>query len=161
QIALAPGTEREQDVLRLLARDRDYVSYEDVLSGPGLLTLYRTLCTLRGITASLSTPADVSRAALDRSHVVAVEALETFCGLLGSFAGDLALLYGARGGVYLAGGILPQLRDFLKTSSFSERYFNKGVMRAYLEQIPVRLIEHGQLGVMGAAGWFLDGGGKP
>ena len=79
-----------------------------------------------------------------------------FCGLLGSFTGDLAMLYGASGGVFLAGGILPQIHGFLRASSFAERYFNKGVMRAFLQKVPVRLIEHGQLGVIGAAGWFLD-----
>jgi glucokinase len=87
-----------------------------------------------------------------------VEALEVFCGLLGSFVGDLVLLYGARGGVFLAGGILPRIQPFLLRSTFADRFFNKGVMNAYLQQVPVRLIEHGQLGVIGAAGWFLDGG---
>ena len=79
-----------------------------------------------------------------------------FCGLLGSFVGDLVLLYGARGGVFLAGGILPQIRDTLLASSFRQRFFNKGVMRAFLNQVPVRLMEHGQLGVIGAAGLYLD-----
>ena len=80
-----------------------------------------------------------------------------FCGLLGSFVGDLTLLYGARGGVFLAGGILPQIREVLLASSFRERFFNKGVMHAFLQQVPVRLMEHGQLGVIGAAGMYLDG----
>jgi len=158
QISLAPGNEREIDVLRLLARGRDYVSFEDVLSGPGLLKLYRVLCELRNTPLRLLTPAEVTGAALAGNDGAAVETLEIFCGLLGSFVGDLAMLYGARGGVYLAGGILPQIQPLLLNSTFAERYFNKGVMRAYLQQIPVRLIEHGQLGVIGAAGWFLDEG---
>ena len=132
------------------------MSFEDALSGPGLLKLYGALCELRGSPSRLLTPAEVTAAALAGSDGAAVEALEVFCGLLGSFVGDLVLLYGARGGVYLAGGILPQIQPFLLSSSFAERYFNKGVMRAYLQQVPVRLIEHGQLGVIGAAGWFLD-----
>jgi len=156
QISLAPGNEREIEILRLFRRDRPHVSFEDALSGPGLLKLYRALCELRASPARLLTPAEITGAALAGNDAAAVEALEVFCGLLGSFVGDLVLLYGARGGVYLAGGILPQIQPFLLASSFSERYFNKGVMRAYLQQIPVRLIEHGQLGVIGAAGWFLD-----
>jgi glucokinase len=156
QISLAPGNEREIEILRLFRQQRPHVSFEDALSGPGLLKLYRALCELRMSPARLLTPAEVTGAALAGSDAAAVEALEIFCGLLGSFVGDLVLLYGARGGVYLAGGILPQIQTFLLASSFSERYFNKGVMRAYLQQVPVRLIEHGQLGVMGAAGWFLD-----
>ena len=78
-----------------------------------------------------------------------------FCGLLGSAVGDMALLYGVQGGIYLAGGILPQIREFLINSSFVERFLNKGPMRAALERIPVRLVEHGQLGVIGAANWYL------
>jgi glucokinase len=156
QISLAPGNEREIEILRLFRQQRPHVSFEDALSGPGLLKLYRALCELRVSPARLPTPAEVTGAALAGSDAAAVEALEVFCGLLGSFVGDLVLLYGARGGVYLAGGILPQIQSFLLASTFSERYFNKGVMRAYLQQVPVRLIEHGQLGVMGAAGWFLD-----
>ena len=83
--------------------------------------------------------------------------MSVFCGLLGSFVGDLVLLYGARGGVFLAGGILPQIRELLLASTFAERFFNKGVMHAYLQQVPVRLMEHGQHGVIGAAGLYLDG----
>ena len=157
QVSLAPGTEREIEILRVLGRGRPYVSFEDALSGPGLLKLYGALCELRVCPARLLTPAEITGAALAGSDAAAVEALQVFCGLLGSFVGDLVLLYGARGGVYLAGGILPQIQPFLQASTFTARFFNKGVMRAYLQQVPVRLIEHGQLGVMGAAGWFLDG----
>jgi glucokinase len=67
------------------------------------------------------------------------------------------MLYGARGGVFLAGGILPLIRDHLLASSFATRFFNKGVMRAFLQQVPVRLMDHGQLGVIGAAGLYLHG----
>ena len=157
QIALAPGNEREIEILRYLARDREYVSFEHALSGPGLLNLYRALCALRDQAPLLNLPSQVTQAALDRSDEAAVEALDVFCGLLGSFVGDLCLLYGARGGVFLAGGILPQIRDVLLASSFRQRFFNKGVMRAFLQQVPVRLMEHGQHGVIGAAGLYLDG----
>jgi glucokinase len=157
QICLAPGNEREAAILRELARDRDYVPYEAALSGPGLVNLYRAISTLRGTPATLAEPADVTRVALDGSDPAAVEALDVFCGLLGSFVGDLALLYGARGGVYLAGGILPRIRERLLASSFATRFFNKGVMRAFLQQVPVRLMDHGQWGVIGAAGLYLHG----
>jgi glucokinase len=156
QIALAPGNEREIEILRYLARDRAYVSFEHALSGPGLLNLYRAISALRDQAPLLNAPSQVTQAALERSDAAAVEALDVFCGLLGSFVGDLCLLYGARGGVFLAGGILPQIRDVLLTSSFRQRFFNKGVMRAFLQQVPVRLMEHGQHGVIGAAGLFLN-----
>ncbi|WP_338039786.1 glucokinase [Luteibacter yeojuensis] len=157
QISLAPGNAREVAILGELARDRDYVSYETALSGPGLVNLYRAISRLRGSAATLAEPAAVTGAALDGSDIAASEALDVFCGLLGSFVGDLAMLYGARGGVYLAGGILPQVRERLLASSFATRFFNKGVMRAFLQQVPVRLMDHGQLGVIGAAGLYLHG----
>ncbi|QAU24409.1 glucokinase [Dyella sp. M7H15-1] len=157
QVALAPGNELEIEILRWLARDRAHVSFEHALSGPGLVNLYNAICSLRGAIPGLRIPADVTCSALERSDAAAVEALHVFCGLLGSFVGDLVLLYGARGGVFLAGGILPQIRDLLLASTFAERFFNKGVMRPFLQQVPVRLMEHGQLGVIGAAGLYLDG----
>jgi len=157
QIALAPGNEREIEILRLLNRGRDYVSYEHALSGPGLLNLYRAICELRLQAPTLTVPSQVTQAALEQSDAAAIEALDVFCGMLGGFVGDLALLYGARGGVFLAGGILPQIRDVLLTSNFRQRFFNKGVMRPFLQTVPVRLMEHGQLGVIGAAGMYLEG----
>jgi glucokinase len=157
QIALAPGNEREIEILRLFARERSHVSFECALSGPGLRNLYRAVCTLRGSDAVLDEPNAITHGALVRSDAAAVEALEVFCGLLGSFVADLVLLYGARGGVFLAGGILPQIRQLLLASSFRERFFNKGVMRPFLQQVPVRLMEHGQHGVIGAAGLAIAG----
>jgi glucokinase len=151
QIALAPGDDREIEILRILSRTRPYVSVESILSGPGLLDTYRALAELSGRDATLSTPDAVSAAGVGGSDPVARAALEVFCGVLGGFVGDLVMLYGARGGAFLAGGILPQISDFLLTSRFRERYFNKGVMRPFLEQVPVRVVDHGQLGVVGAA----------
>lgn len=159
--ALAPGNARERAILEVLARDRPYVAIEDALSGPGLLCLYRAICELEHRPAPLTTPSAITQAASGTADDAdAVEAVQVFCGLLGSFVGDLVLLYGATGGVYLAGGILSQILPLLLASTFAERYFNKGVMRAYLEQVPVRLIEHGQLGVIGAALWYLASGAQ-
>ena len=86
---------------------------------------------------------------------LAREALEVFCGLLGGVVGDMVLLYRAQAGVYLAGGILPQIQSFLQHSSFRSRLIDKGQMRTVLERVPVRLIDHGQIGVIGAAHWYL------
>jgi glucokinase len=156
QIALAPGTELETDILRVLARGGGYISCEHALSGPGLHNLYQALCTLQGATPRLGSPEAVTDAARREGDVLACQALDTFCAMMGSFCGDLAMLYGAAGGVWLAGGILPKIRDFLVRSAFLERFLDKGRMRAFLERVPVRLMEHGRLGVVGAAGWYLD-----
>ncbi|WP_295933121.1 glucokinase family protein [uncultured Xanthomonas sp.] len=154
--ALPIGNDLELALAQRLLRDRSYVPMEHFLSGPGLLNLYRALCELRGATPAHAAPSDITAAALAGDDPLAHEALSAFCGLLGSVVGDMALLYGVQGGIYLAGGFLPQIGAFLSASSFVERYLNKGAMRPALEQIPVKLVEHGQLGVIGAANWFLQ-----
>jgi len=157
QAALAAGTELEMAVLQHMLRNRSHVSIEHgALSGPGLLNLYNALCAVRGTAPVHATPDAVSAAACDGSDPLAVQTLELFCGILGSTIGDMALLYGVQGGIYLAGGILPKLGPFLIGSTFVERFLNKGPMAKALQRIPVKLVEHGQLGVIGAASWYLQ-----
>lgn len=155
QAALTTGNAMEARVLQEFLRERSHVPNEHALSGPGLMHLHGALCAIEGVDNRYRLPSAVTAAAIDGSDPLARRTLEMFCGLLGSTVGDMALLYGAHGGIYLAGGILPQLREFLLQSSFVERFLNKGPMRAVLERIPVTLVEHGQLGVMGAANWYL------
>ncbi|MGH8027400.1 MAG: glucokinase, partial [Pseudoxanthomonas sp.] len=143
-------------LLAQLLKQRSHVTIEHVLSGPGILNLYNALAVLRGAKPELFTPSQITKAAQAGNDALARETLETFCGLLGSVIGDMALTYGVQGGIRLAGGILPQIRDFLPTSDFVARFLNKGPMRTALERIPVRLVEHGQLGVVGAAHWYLN-----
>ncbi|WP_246194119.1 glucokinase [Pseudoxanthomonas jiangsuensis] len=154
QAALAVSTELEMDLLRQMLTQRSHVPVEHALSGPGLLNLYLALCALRGATPAHAHPSAITAAALAGDDPLARESLEAFCGLLGSAVGDMALLYGVRG-VYLAGGILPQMREFLMQSSFVARFLDKGPMREALEGVAVKLVEHGQLGVIGAASWYL------
>lgn len=165
QMDLAPGTAREREVLARLAPPDGYVAYEKVLSGPGLLNLYGVLCALRGQAAVLAAPETVTAAAAAGTDAAASEALDMFCALLGSFVGSLTLAYMASGGVYLAGGVLPQIRKALRSSRFVDRFLNKGGMREFLLRVPIRLIEHGRHGVLGAAHWYLDSsmqeGGAP
>ncbi|UXI68977.1 glucokinase [Tahibacter amnicola] len=156
QAALAPGNELEVEILRVLMRQSSHVSNETVLSGPGLVNLYNALCDIRGAAGELRAPTAITEAALAAQDPLALETLNVFCAWLGGVVGDLALLTGARGGVHLAGGILPHIRQFLLHSSFSARFLAKGAMRTVLERIPVGLIDHGQLGVVGAAAWMLD-----
>lgn len=156
QMDFAPGTAREREVLAQLAPAGGYVAYERVLSGPGLLTLYRILCGLRGQAPQPATPEAITAAACAGIDAAAVETVDIFCAVLGSFVGNLALAFMAEGGVYLAGGVLPQIRGMLQQSRFVQRFLNKGGMREFLLRVPVRLIEHGRFGVLGAARWYFD-----
>jgi glucokinase len=156
QAALTPSNELEIEVLRRLMRNGTHVPMENVLSGPGLSSLYAALAAIRGSDRPKLSPNQITAAAIEDREPIALEAVQVFCGWLGSVVGDLVLLYGAQGGVYLAGGVLPQIREFLLGSDFVQRFRDKGAMRALMERVPVSLIEHGQLGVLGAAGWYLD-----
>lgn len=153
---LAARVGREQQVLAHIAQPDSHVSYEMVLSGPGLHRIYTALCAIHDRYPSLHEPSAVTVAALEGRDAIAHEALTLFCGWLGSFAADLTMLYGATGGVYLAGGFLFQMIDFLRTSPLIERFLDKGVMRPFLQKLPIRVMDHGHHGVMGAAGWHWN-----
>lgn len=155
QIDLAPQTTCEREVLARLAPAGGYVPYEQVVSGPGVLVLYRALCELHGASAALATPEAVTVAAWAGADRHAVAAVDMFCALLGSFAGNLAMVCMARGGVYLAGGFLASMFDLLARSRFAERFVHGRSVRNFLEQVPVRVLEPGRYGVRGAARWYL------
>lgn len=156
QAALTTTTELETAVLRELQREHHHVAVEHALSGPGLMRIHDAMRRLRGQGIAYGSPGEITAAALAGADTGATESLSVFCGLLGGTVGDMALLYGVRGGIYLAGGILAQIRGFLPASGFVERFLDKGPMRGALQGIPVKLLEHGQLGVVGAASWYLD-----
>ena len=94
-------------------------------------------------------PPRIARAAFTGAEPVAAEAIETFTGFLGSVAGDLALTLGARGGVYIAGGIVPGWGERFDARRFLERFRSKGRFRAYLSAIPVHVVTHPHPGLVG------------
>ncbi|MFC3550827.1 glucokinase [Lysobacter cavernae] len=153
--ALAAGNARELALLGQLLQRWPHVDNERVLSGPGLLNTYTALCELASVAARLPTPEAITAAAQDGSDAQAIETLSLFCAMLGSLAGDLAVTFGADA-VYLAGGIPAQIKPFLLASEFAARFRNKGVLGEVLARVPVRLVEHGQLGLVGAAAWYFE-----
>jgi len=152
--AFAPGTEREIEILRWMQQRSRHVPTEQLLSGPGLVNLYDAICALGGRAPAMRAPAEISQAAR-AGDPAAREAVDVFCALLGSVIGDLAMIGGARA-VFIAGGIVPQLLDFLPHGDFRARLVDKGAMRPVLERLPVRLVENERLGAIGAAGWYLQ-----
>lgn len=154
QMDFAPTSMLDRKVLAWLAPDGGYVPVEQLVSGPGLLTIYRALCALEGTAPRLTTPEAVTAAAHANDDAVAVASVELFCAALGSFTGNLAMAYMPTGGIYLAGGFLSSLFDLIKRSAFEQRYLHDRSARALLAQIPVRVVEHGRHGVHGAAAWY-------
>jgi glucokinase len=139
---MAPADERESAVLDRMRRRFDHVSAERVLSGPGLVNLYNTLAEIEGVPAAPFTPAQIADRRIGETDPLVRAAVAMFCAMLGSVAGNLALTLGARGGVYIAGGIVPRLGSGLAESAFRARFEAKGRLQAYLAAIPTYVVTH-------------------
>ncbi|MBV8397853.1 MAG: glucokinase [Acetobacteraceae bacterium] len=159
-IGLAAEDAREDALIGRLRARFGRVSAERALSGPGLVTLYEAVAETEGETAQPLTPAEVTTRGLDGSCRLARITLDLFCALFGAFAGDLALAFGARGGVFLAGGIAPRLADYLAASQFRARFEAKGRLSDYTAAIPTRLIVRPDPALAGLAA-LARGGSYP
>jgi glucokinase len=146
----SPGDDEEIEIVRRLGQRYGRVSVERVLSGPGLLNLYQTLAEMSGEAAAATQPDQVTRGAL-AGEPLCKRALQRFCAMLGSAAGDYALTYGAKGGVYISGGIAPDILDFLIASDFRRRFESKGRMSDYLRPIPTWVVVQPLAALIGAA----------
>jgi glucokinase len=154
-VSLAATNAREFAVIDWLQKRYGHASAERAISGPGLVSMYRAICAIDGKPALDLKPAQVSAHALpddstDR-HEACKEALHLFGAFLGSVAGDLALTVGARGGVYIGGGIVPRLGLAFDALPFRERFEAKGRFRGYLERIPTFVITASAPALYGAA----------
>lgn len=140
-VSYGPLTGREQRVIDALRTDFPHVSAELLVSGGGLALTYQVMSGLGGRAVERPSPGEVTRLALEANDAVAIEALGIFCGVLGTVAGNLALTLGARGGVYIGGGIVLKLLDFFAASDFRERFEQHGRLTAYLRNIPTHVID--------------------
>lgn len=153
-----PGDPIEDEILRILRRRYDRVSIERLICGPGLLNMHRALAEIDGRETHIDDPAEITREALENPNSPCGATLARFCAILGAVAGDIALTMGARGGVYIAGGIAPRILPFLKASPFRERFERKGRFADYMKAIPTRVILHKHAALLGAARVaFTDG----
>ncbi|MCW5654201.1 glucokinase [Hydrogenophaga sp.] len=156
-VTLPAATRRERLVMDALVRRHGHASAERVASGMGLLDTFELLCEADGAdTAGLDSAAAVSGAAMAGRHPQAVEALDMFCAVLGAVAGNLALTLGAQGGIYIGGGIVPRLGDWLDRSPFRSRFEAKGRFETYLASIPVWVITASQSPALLGAARALD-----
>ncbi len=150
-VTMAPADAEESAVLELMRRRYDHVSAERVLSGPGLVNLYNVLCELAAVPAALFTPPQITDPRIWGEDPRARDATAMFCAMLGTVAGNLALTLGARGGVYIAGGIVPKLGTAFAESGFRMRFEAKGRFRGYLAAIPTYVIMRPLPALLGAA----------
>jgi len=145
---LAATTSEEAAVIELVREETGHCSVERVLSGPGLVRLYEALGKIAGRKISKVTSTDVTALAR-KGEPLAKKTLTMFFAMLGSVAGNLALTVGALGGVFVGGGIVPQLIRELEASPFRERFVAKGRYREYLDAIPTFVITDEQAAFRG------------
>jgi len=150
-VTMPPADARESKVLDLMRARFDHVSAERLLSGPGLVNIYGALCELSNVpNAGLSAP-QITDPASAAEHPCAQETTEMFCAMLGTIAGNLALTIGARGGIYIGGGIIPKLGDRFANSEFRARFEAKGRFQAYLAPIPTYVVVQPYAALLGAS----------
>ena len=134
----APADEREDLVLQYARNKWSHVSFERVSAGSGIEVIYRALAARDKKCVTFDT-SDVVKRALD-GEPLAAESVEVFCSILGTFAGNIAVTLGSLGGIYIGGGVVPRLGEFLERSSFRERFEAKGRFESYLKNVPTYVI---------------------
>ncbi|WP_454805164.1 bifunctional transcriptional regulator/glucokinase [Paraburkholderia fungorum] len=136
----APADEREDIVLQYARKKWSHVSFERVAAGPGIEVIYRALAgrDKKRVAANVDTIEIVKRAL--EGEPLAAESVDVFCGILGTFAGNIAVTLGALGGIYIGGGVVPRLGEFFARSSFRKRFEAKGRFEAYLQNVPTYVI---------------------
>jgi glucokinase len=133
---------REDAIVQALRQHVPHVSIERALSGPGLVQLYDAITALDALPVRPRTAAEIVEQALQGDCVASRNTLDAFCAFLGSVAGNAALTLGARGGLFIAGGIVPRFTDYLRQSAFRARFEAKGRLVPYLAGIPTAVIVH-------------------
>ncbi len=146
----APTNQIEMQVLEYLLNKFERVSQERLISGQGIENIYEALAHIAGQPNQL--PAhEVSKKAMDKSDPICEQAMDMFCAVFGNYAGDVALTIGAKGGLYITGGIIPRFIDFFKASAFREKFESKGRLSSFVETIPTYVVISEQPGLLGSA----------
>ena len=147
---LAAQSPREWAVVAALAERFGHASAERALSGPGIEAIQRSLASIDGVRFDRhKTAAEIADDAFTGADSIAQETVSLFTGFLGSVSGDLALTLGARGGVYIAGGIVPGWGERFDAGRFLDRFRAKGRLRTYLSAVPVHVVTHRYPGLVG------------
>lgn len=149
--SLSAGDDFESALLAAVRQEHAHVSAERLLSGIGMPVLQRAVAAVLGQPAAALTTEEIVERGLARHDAVCDRTIDAFCALLGSFAGNVALVLGARGGVYIGGGIVPRLGERFFESRFRERFEAKGRFQGYLRAIPTALITDTLVALTGAA----------
>ncbi|WP_081897467.1 glucokinase [Massilia sp. BSC265] len=153
-VAFSPADRREQEILAYCWQRWDHVSAERLVSGPGLALIHEALAARAGSKIAALEPADIVEHALLGTDPLCIETLDTFCGMLGTVAANLAVTLCARGGIYIGGGVVPRLGEWFARSSFRARFENKGRFSSFASRIPCFVI-HAPYPALGGAAAML------
>jgi glucokinase len=149
--SFSPRDEREIAILRHGLKQFSHLSFERLLSGPGLELIHQALRDRAGLAAQALAAPEITRRALEGSDAVCAESLQAFCAMLGTAAANLAVTLGAFGGVYIGGGIVPRLGDYFDRSPFRARFEDKGRFSNYLQGIPTYVVTAEQATFVGVS----------
>lgn len=144
-------TEQEWFIYNYLKNIYNHVSYERLLSGQGLENIYKAIAAYHHQEVALLQAAEIITLAVEQQCPIAQKTIAQFFSCLGTFSGDLALTFGAFGGIYIAGGIVPRLLSLIHKSDFRECFENKGRFTSFNRSIPTYIITAAQPGILGAA----------
>jgi glucokinase len=155
-VSFAPTDARELRVLQFAWKTMSRVSAERLLSGPGIELIHQALSDVRPGAAPRLTAAQIVEAAVRGDDALCREAVDCFCGVLGTIASDLALTLGATGGIYVGGGIVPRLGELFDRSPFRQRFESKGRLNSYVERIPTYVLTAENLAFNGVSSLLSD-----
>jgi glucokinase len=147
---------REAELIKLAKKRFPHLSAERVLSGSGFSLLYEVIAESAGVSHQTLLPHEITQRGIEGSCPLCKETIDTFCAMLGTVAADVALVLGARGGIYIGGGIIPKMGEYFISSPFRTRFEEKGRFSSYLSRIPTWVIQAPWPGLMGAANSLDD-----
>ncbi|MCC3861213.1 glucokinase [Pseudemcibacter aquimaris] len=150
-ISFAPKTERQQKLLTFTKKSVPHVSIETFMSGNGICRIYDFLNFDQQLNADELTAAQISQNAQNNNDPLCVETMNLFFEMLASIAGDISVAQGAKGGVFIGGGIIPKNIDLIGHDDFIAKFTDKGPMTDYNKQIPVSIITSDMPALIGSA----------
>lgn len=153
-VDFAPNSEEDIIVWRYLKNKLGRVATEELLSGRGILNIYKALCEDKNVEPTLNEPSSVTQVGLNQADSLARKALNQFCRIMGSFAGNLAMNLYTTGGVYIGGGVVGHLGSFFYQSEFRQSFEAKGSMSNYVKNIPTYVINEPDHGLLGALAYL-------
>lgn len=151
--SFSPVDEEESQILNTLMGSYDHVSFEKILSGPGLVRLHQAIAAINGALVERFTPQEIVAGLTSQNDPISKKTVEVFCEILGNFAGNLCLTLGATGGIYLGGGVIQKINEagFFERERFLDRLTQKGRLSGWLQDIPAYLLKTPYAGLIGSA----------